>query len=192
MKKQEMRDTILHKLKNITDEERKQMEDQMYHHLIDSNLWKKANTIGITMSKGVEWDTSRIIETGWEQNKQMCVPKCIPKEKKLVFYRLETFDQLEIVYANLLEPKPEKSKEIEKNDIDLLIVPGLLFDDDGYRIGFGGGYYDRFLEDFYQEKASLCSSLQLVDEVPKKPYDLPVDYLITEEEIKDVNDHKHT
>lgn len=192
MEKQEMRNIIIDKLKNLNDEERKQIEDQMHHNLLGSDLWKKANTVGITMSKGFEWDTSRIIKAGWEQNKQMCVPKCFPKESKLIFYRFETFDQLEVVYSNLLEPKPEESEEIEKNDIDLLIVPGLLFDQDGYRIGFGGGYYDRFLKDFYHDKASLCGSLQLVDEVPRKSYDLPVDYLITEDEIKDVNNHKNT
>ena len=79
------------------------------------------------------------------------------------------------------EPDTQKAKEIDKNQIDLLLVPGLIFTRDGYRIGFGGGYYDRFLTDFVQPTVSLASTKQLVDDFPVEPFDIPVNYLLTEE-----------
>ncbi len=151
--------------------------------LIDSSLWAKAGVVGITVSQGFEWNTRPIIEKGWEQGKTVCVPKCFPKDKSMEFYRLDNFDQLETVYYNLLEPKPEATEKVDKNTMDLLIVPGVLFDKKGYRIGFGGGYYDRFLRDFENETISLAARMQLVKEVPTEEFDLPVRCVISEDGV---------
>lgn len=180
MDKQELRTSVIMNLKNISIEEKRDIEQKLMNQLINSNLWKQAKVIGITMAQGFEWDTKGIIEAAWEQNKLVCIPKCYPKEKKLVFYQIESFEQLEIVYYRLLEPKPKETKEIKKSSIELLIVPGIVFDEQGYRIGFGGGYYDRFLTDFPNRTASLVSTLQLIDNIPAESFDIPVQHLITE------------
>lgn len=156
------------------------MEAVLLKHLTASDVWKKAETIGITVAQGFEWDTKPIIEAGWKENKTVAVPKCEPKEKRLTFYTLEEYDQLEVVYYNLLEPKPDASLKLTKQKIDVLIVPGLLFDKQGYRIGFGGGFYDRFLTDFPNTTVSLLHSSQLMEDLPKEEFDIPVQYLITE------------
>ncbi|WP_067730423.1 5-formyltetrahydrofolate cyclo-ligase [Oceanobacillus damuensis] len=182
-KKTELRTYAIQTLKNLPENEKQQIESKLINRLITSALWSRAETIGITMSQGFEWSTKPIIEAGWGQNKRMCVPKCYPRQKELVFYELESFDQLEVVYYDLLEPKPDISKQTETNSIDLLIVPGLLFDRNGYRIGFGGGYYDRFLTNYKNITASMCSSIQLMDQIPVEEFDIPVDFLINENEI---------
>ncbi|MBM7597960.1 5-formyltetrahydrofolate cyclo-ligase [Virgibacillus halotolerans] len=179
MDKQNLRQTTIQKVKELTTKEKQQIEESLINQLVSSTLWQQANTIGVTMSQGFEWDTKAIIERAWEQDKTVCVPKCEPQQKKLTFYQLDTYDQLEVVYYKLLEPKPDPKKQMDKKAIDLLIVPGILFDQQGYRIGFGGGYYDRFLIDFPNQTVSLVSAIQLVDKVPSESFDIPVQHLIT-------------
>ncbi|HLQ72437.1 MAG TPA: 5-formyltetrahydrofolate cyclo-ligase, partial [Bacillota bacterium] len=138
---------------------------------------------GITVSGGFEWDTYNIIEKAWQQGKAVCVPKCYPKEQKMIFYRFQSFGELEVVYYNLKEPKPIEANKVKKNDLDLIIVPGLLFDSSGYRIGFGGGYYDRFLTDYRGQTVALTSSQLLIDSIPKESHDMAVSHIITEKGI---------
>ncbi|WP_309228351.1 5-formyltetrahydrofolate cyclo-ligase [Virgibacillus saliphilus] len=159
------------------------MEEQLTANLVHSTLWEEADSVGITIAKGFEWDTIPVIETAWKQNKIVCVPKCFPQDRKLTFYQLKSYDQLEVVFNNLLEPKPDETREVAKAAIDLLIVPGLLFDKNGYRVGFGGGYYDRFLMDYPNETASLLHKSQLTETIPTEEFDLPVKHLITQDGI---------
>ncbi|MEC5422249.1 5-formyltetrahydrofolate cyclo-ligase [Virgibacillus sp. C22-A2] len=181
MNKKELRKSAIATLRTLPASDRESIENQLTHRLVKSSIWLNASTIGITMAQGFEWDTKKIIETAWSQNKDVCVPKCNPLDKSLTFYLLESYDQLEKVYYNLLEPKPKETKEVDKRTIDLLVVPGLLFDKKGFRIGFGGGYYDRFLQNFPNETVSIFSKLQLVDELPRESFDIAVDHLITEQ-----------
>jgi 5-formyltetrahydrofolate cyclo-ligase len=111
------------------------------------------------------------------------VPKCFPGERKLQFYVLKDFNDLEPWAYNLLEPNPNKAKAIEKDLIHLLIVPGVVFDNNGYRIGFGGGYYDRFLADYPNETLSIVWSRQIITNVPTEQYDIPVNHIITEKGV---------
>lgn len=183
MDKQQLRHSVIQKLKAKSQEEKMRIEFNITKTLLNSKLWKQSQTIGITISQHVEWNTKRIINEAWNQGKSICVPKSYPKEHKMTFYKINTYNQVENQYHDLLEPIPEKSEEICKNKIDLLIVPGLLFDKAGFRIGFGGGYYDRFLIDFPNETLSLLSKLQFVDKIPTETYDIPVNYLIVEDEL---------
>lgn len=155
----------------------------MIERLLNSSLWQSASQIGVTMARGFEWDTRPIIETAWKQNKEICVPKCNPQKREMTFYHLQNFDQLEVVYYHLLEPNPEQTVLANKEDIDLLIVPGIVFDKYGYRIGFGGGYYDRFLAEFTGKTASLVSTKQLVERLPAEAFDVPVQQLVNENSI---------
>src|SRR5699024_4104882 len=102
---------------------------------------------------------------------------------KLVFYKIDSFEQVEKQLHGLQEPISEETIAMEKSQIDLLVVPGLVFDKAGFRIGFGGGYYDRFLVDYPNETVSLLSQSQLVNEIPVEEFDKPVEYLIVENQI---------
>ena len=139
--------------------------------------------IGITISSPPEVDTFQIIRKAWDEGKQIVIPKCLPKERKMDFRKLERFDQLESVYSGLLEPIESKTNLVEPSDIDLLIVPGIAFDSEGFRMGFGGGYYDRFLQSFKGNTVSLAFREQIVSNLPKEDHDIPVEKIITDEEI---------
>lgn len=179
MKKQ-IRESVITKLKNLSNKQKEEMEQKLHQHLFNTELWMSAKHIGVTISQGFEWNTRPIIEKAWQQGKVACVPKCSPTDKTLQFYELNSYDQLETVYYNLLEPKAEETNKINKQNIDLLLVPGVVFNKEGFRIGFGGGFYDRFLSDYPNETISLISSLQLVDDLPIEAHDIAVKHLITE------------
>ena len=91
-------------------------------------------------------------------------------------------------YYNIPEPDPKKSLRLEPGEIDAAIIPGSVFDIHGGRLGYGGGYYDRFLlNDAPQAKRiGLAFELQVVDNVPLEPHDQPLDILITEERIVNI------
>ncbi|MBS4217148.1 5-formyltetrahydrofolate cyclo-ligase [Bacillus sp. FJAT-49711] len=155
--------------------------------LFQSNEWKKTEIIGVTISHFPEVDTWQIIRKGWEEGKKIVIPRCNPAEKKMVFREITSFNQLETVFFGLLEPIEAETNQIINRDIPLLIVPGLVFNREGYRIGFGGGYYDRFLTDFHGATISLCFSLQISDNISIENHDIPVKKIITENEIISCN-----
>lgn len=178
--KKQLRKVAKEKLAGIPDDERKEINVKLFRNLNATDWWKEAAVIGVTVSGDLEWDTKPIIRQAWQEGKTVAVPKCIPETRKLDFYKLEDFNQLEESFFQLLEPIPEQTEKLEKHSIELLVVPGLLYDARGYRIGFGGGYYDRFLANFPNRTVSILHSEQLIDEIPNEPYDVPVQQLITE------------
>ncbi|WP_160848327.1 5-formyltetrahydrofolate cyclo-ligase [Pontibacillus yanchengensis] len=178
--KKELRKKGLDILKSLVGEERNKISTEIEKSLYQTELWKKSNVIGITISQAHEIDTYPVIKNAWEDGKQVAIPKCYPKQNQLVFYQFTSFDDLETVYYGLKEPIMEKTKELHRDEIDLMIVPGLLFDNRGYRIGYGGGYYDRYLVHFPNHTIALATNRQLVEEVPNDVYDIPVQHLITE------------
>lgn len=180
MEKKDIRKQLTAKLINIDTDTRANITKNLVKKLVSSDMWKQAECIGITVSGGFEWDTAPIIEQGWKEGKTILVPKCFPEHRRLEFYRLESFDQLEDSFYNLREPNPEVTEKVEKKDIDLLIVPGLGFNESGYRVGFGGGYYDRFLSDYPNKTLSILSSEQLLHDLPVESFDIPVQSLLTE------------
>lgn len=180
MSKEKLRKSTISFLKELSIDQRSDIEKLLQHHLLSSEIWKNSKMIGITMSQDFEWDTKPIIEAAWNESKSICVPKCYPKQNKLKFYEIESFVQLEKNFYDLLEPNPNQTRYIKQNLIDLLIVPGLLFDKRGFRIGFGGGYYDRFLVNYNNTTVSLASSKQLVKKIPSEKFDIPVQHIITE------------
>ena len=178
--KKQLRKVAKEKLAGIPDDERKEINVKLVRNLTATDWWNEAVVIGVTVSGDLEWDTKPIIRQAWQEGKTVAVPKCIPETRKLDFYKLEDFNQLEESFFQLLEPIPEQTEKLEKHSIELLVVPGLLYDARGYRIGFGGGYYDRFLANFPNRSVSILHSGQWIDEIPNGPYDIPVQQLITE------------
>ncbi|MDQ0254410.1 5-formyltetrahydrofolate cyclo-ligase [Evansella vedderi] len=180
MNKQDLRDKVKERMATISLEQRNSKTREIHKQLFEKEEWKMGKLIGTTISTGNEIDTYTIIKQAWKEGKDIAVPKCIPKEKELTFYKISSFEDLEVSYFHLKEPIPERTVAVKPDDIDLLIVPGIVFDRGGYRIGYGGGYYDRFLQGRELKTCSLCFEFQLVDAVPKEKHDIPVKIIITE------------
>lgn len=163
----------------------KKVETGQQKQLFTTPAFQNARTIGITISTEIEWDTYTIIEKAWREGKIIASPKCVVKTREMYYYAWNHQKQIQTGYAGIKEPIPQKTKRILHSDIDLLIVPGVVFDTDGYRIGYGGGYYDRMLADYSGATISLCSERQLIQQIPRESYDLSVEQIITEERTID-------
>lgn len=179
--KRSLREEIVQQIKKLNNDEKRAIETAIHHQLFQQTFWQEAKVIGITHSTDLEWDTNTIIQRAWQENKIIVLPKSNQQLKKLSFYQINHLSELEKGYANILEPKETSQETVMNKCIDLLIVPGLMFDLDGYRLGFGGGFYDRYLieQDHRATTVSLASEFQLVEKLPRDDYDIPVDYIIT-------------
>ncbi|RDI43955.1 5-formyltetrahydrofolate cyclo-ligase [Falsibacillus pallidus] len=187
MDKKELRKEIKKKLDALTFLEHAQNSYLTASTLFSTPEWKNAHTIGITVSNSPELDTWSIIKRAWDEGKRAAVPKCLPENKEMVFKHLTAFTDLERVFFGLYEPK-ECTTAIQKGGIDLMIVPGLAYQKNGFRIGFGGGYFDRYLSDFEGSTVSLAFKEQIVESLPVESFDIPVQKIIVEREVIDCRD----
>ena len=176
--KQYLRTEYLAKLNNLDIDKRDKINHELQDLLFEHPKWKKAQVIGTTISMKHEWDTWPIIERAWKENKIIAVPKCHAVDKTMTFHQIESRTDLSVQYYNLLEPIEDKTMKMTKDEIDLLLVPGLIFDQNHYRIGHGGGYYDRFLADFNSETMSLVYREQVIDRIETESFDQSVGELI--------------
>jgi len=181
--KKTIRKAMMTAFKQIDEKERMDISSQLQEHLFQSSLWADTETIGVYLSLGKEWDTRNIVEQALLEGKNVAVPMTIPDSKELIFYQIT--DPSQTIQGNfgLEEPDITMTEPVDKDAIDLLLVPGLVFTQNGYRVGFGGGYYDRYLADFIHTTASLVHTNQFVETFPIEPFDIPVNYLITEQGI---------
>lgn len=152
----------------------------IHKQLFTLKIWEEAHTIAVTISNEREVNTTAIIEKAWKAKKRIVVPKCDPSTKTMEFREITSFDQLERVFFGLLEPKVQETEKVSPNEIDLMIVPGICYDRRGFRIGYGGGYFDRYLTQYHNNTLSIAFSCQIVESVPSERHDIPVTTIITE------------
>ncbi|MDH3454535.1 MAG: 5-formyltetrahydrofolate cyclo-ligase, partial [Desulfuromonadales bacterium] len=124
------------------------------------------------------------------KNKEVNVPLTMTREKRLDPYLLTNPEQQLIPgYCGIPEPDPGKTLIFNASRIDVVILPGSVFDNKGGRLGYGGGYYDRFLSDQAPQalRIGIAYEMQLVESVPLLPHDQRLNYLVTEERIIRMN-----
>ena len=183
--KKQLRKKFLAKLNALSIQHRAKINRDLHAQLFQQTEWKQASTIGVTISFEHEWDTWPIIEKAWQDHKSVVVPKCNPIDKTMTFYQIKTEDDLEVQFYNIMEPIETRTNSVNKQAIDLLIVPGVVFDDYHYRIGHGGGYYDRFLADFSGDTVSLVWQGQMIAKIMTESFDQPIKQLIVSHQSSD-------
>lgn len=183
MSKKIMRNQVLDALNTMDRAEHTKQSLAIIKRLLESAEYRNAQTIGITISRFPEVDTRPLIEAAWQAGKRIAVPKCIRESREMDFRLITSYNSLEIVYLDLLEPIVEETVSVDKRAIDLQIVPGAVFSDEGYRIGFGGGYYDRYLSDYAGDTLSLAFENQRSKIVPVEHHDIPVNKIFTVEKV---------
>lgn len=147
--------------------------------------YKNAKRIMCFVSNGSEVDTHPLIDRAILDGKSIVVPITVSKTKELLVSDLFSLEELEVGFYNIEVPKEEFLRLVNPGTIDLVLVPGVALAKDGYRVGYGGGYYDRFLArlDSSVPKIALGFDLQVVDKVPTEHFDIPVDLIVTEKGI---------
>jgi len=148
----------------------------------------KAKTILFYVSTKDEVETKYMIKEALSLCKRVVVPISDVKNKKLILSELKSLDELEPGAFNILEPKKEFFRPVSLEDIDLVIVPGVAFDKKGNRIGYGKGFYDRFLRSLRKDIPSIGLSyeFQIVDKIPVNDKDVIVNKIVTEKNTIEV------
>ncbi len=157
-------------------ENKDQKSEKIVKTLLCQPFFQAAKTIMIYVSYRNEVDTYALIDEMLAQGKKLCAPVC-KSGGVMVAKEFCALSELERGTYGIFEPQGE-----EVTHIDLVIVPGLGFNDNCHRIGYGAGYYDRFLEDFRGTICGLFYDEQSAD-FCEEPHDLPLDYIITETKI---------
>jgi 5-formyltetrahydrofolate cyclo-ligase len=145
---------------------------------------RESSTLMVFLSFGSEVLTDRLIEWGWDAGKRIVVPLCRPEGRVLTPCLLGGFDELETGHYGIREPKAERLRVVPPGEIDAVLIPAVAFDRRGYRVGYGGGYYDRFLPKVPQAATiGAVFACQIVPEVPIDRYDVQVEKVATEDEL---------
>ena len=179
MDKKKLREQKIKQLKKINEvpERKKERETDILSQLFESQLWKSAKSVAAVISLGFEFETNEIFARGWQENKRMAAPKSFPKGK-MVFYETNP-DTVHTISAFGVK-EPVSTNELTSEELELIIVPGLVFSNSGYRIGFGGGYYDRYLSNYSGNTCSLVFEEQFQEDWTYESFDIPVARLFTD------------
>lgn len=178
MKKEDIRKEIQLKLQNLLHREEK--NNLIFKELISNKDIEKAENIMCFVSFRNEVDTHKFIKHMLKNNKNIYIPIIDSKNKIMNISKLKSFDELEKGFYGILEPKEEFIRITDLEVLDVVITPGVVFSKNNYRIGYGGGYYDKFFANtkLKAKKIGLCFSEQIIESIPIDKYDIPVDYII--------------
>ena len=186
--KKEIRQQIIERLNNLSAAQKKEQENSIYELLFGTEQWEKAEVVALTLSQKLELTTYPIIEKAWKEGKTVVVPRT-KKNREMDFVKYSSTTPMETSSFGLQEPLKTLTA-VPKSKIDLVIVPGLAYSEKGYRIGFGGGYYDRFLADYKGTTLSLVFKEQEIRLFPVETFDIPIDFLITAEKVTSCRNKK--
>lgn len=177
MVKKEIRQAILARLANLADSPKEKIarEAQLYQALLQTGVWQQAQCVGMIRSTYLEVATFPLYQAAWQAKKTVVVPKSLPK-RQLAFYKVN--EDTQYIQTKFGVEEPVSQVFMDKHQIDLLVVPGVAFKKDGYRIGYGGGFYDRYLADYKGHTISLVFKEQLIDDWQPDLFDLPVQQII--------------
>ena len=175
--KKDIRKKIFAERKLRSDEEVRSMSLTITERVTALPAFKNAGRILVYADYNHEVVTEYLIKEAWKAGKEVAVPKVVGKD--MVFYKLTDFSQLEPGYFGIPEPV---SGEIADWPQALMIMPGVAFDRANHRVGYGGGFYDRYLEKHPQlERVAIAFSFQMLSEVPVEPTDICPQIVVTEE-----------
>jgi 5-formyltetrahydrofolate cyclo-ligase len=182
--KSEIRKRILQARNAMTQEEIAAGSFAIVKRLVDLEEIRRASTLMVYLAFGSEVLTDGLILWGWGEGKRIAVPLCRPESRELTACRIDGFDELGSGHYGIREPKAGFIRPVPRGEIEAVVVPAVAFDRRGYRVGYGGGYYDRFLPEAPQAaRIGAAFARQIVAAIPVDPYDVTVECVVTEAEI---------
>lgn len=164
-------------------EERETIDATIARQVLSLGAWKRASMVYSYLSFGAEVDTRSLLQAAWDAGKVVALPRCTRGSRHMQWYAVRTLDNLEKSPLGVEEPVPSLCDDVAATGTPdaVALVPGLAFDEHGYRLGYGGGYYDTFLPEFVGTSIGLCRSNTLFDALPLlEAHDAPVDLVVTE------------
>lgn len=175
--KAELRKKILQEMKALSQEQKQAMDQALTDQFLKHPFYQEAKLIASYLSFPHEFQTQELIEQALKDGKKVLIPKTYPKGRM----DFVVYDPHQLVKTSfgLLEPQGDL-EVVDASQIDLIHVPGLVFTTEGYRIGYGGGYYDRYLKHFPGHTLSTIYPCQIQDFSPEN-HDIPVQEVLIDE-----------
>lgn len=155
------------------------LDIEIAEKLFSLDEYKKCKTILAFVSKDIEVSTEAIITKAFSDGKTVAVPRCDAQRNTMTFCIIKSRDDLRAGYYGIPEPK-DTCDELKSFDSSICLVPALAYDKKLFRVGFGKGFYDRFLNDYSGVSVGVCYSDCITEQLPCDEFDRPVDILITD------------
>ena len=175
MDKKALRAEIREKKRAMTEQQIAATSEALAQQLYAHPAYQNAKSIFGYLSYNQEVRTMPMLEQAQKQGKRVAVPKVI--DDKMIFIWMDDLSQVAPGYANI--PEPIADEPIADDEAALVLMPGLAFDPQGHRIGYGGGFYDRFLADEPDHPTlALCYGFQMVEHLETEEFDIPVDQVL--------------
>ena len=175
MDKKELRRSIREKKRAMTEAEIVERSEKLAQLFYASDAYQKAKTVYGYMPYNQEVRTVPMLEQALKDGKRVAVPKCYGDEMKFIY--LDDLAKVEKGYANI--PEPIADGPVADDTTALVLMPGLAFDPQGHRIGYGGGFYDKFLAaEPNHPTLALCYEFQMLPSLETEEHDIPVDYVL--------------
>lgn len=183
--KRELRSSLRAERDAIDPDERRAIDRRIGASVTALPEWGRARLVLVYLAVGSEVETRGIIHAAWREGKLVALPR-VTGPRRMTWYQVDDLDGLEKSKFGVLEPPAQRRAEVNPADAGpraLAVVPGLTFDRRGYRLGYGGGFYDTFLNGFEGFSAGICRERTLLDELAAvAEHDVPVDAVLTESE----------
>ncbi|WP_417118613.1 5-formyltetrahydrofolate cyclo-ligase [Olsenella phocaeensis] len=166
----------------IAPSHRERLDAEIRAHLLALPTYAEAQLLLSYVPFRDEIDTRPIMERAWADGKRVALPRCVPGSVSLQFFEVTSLDGLRPGARGALEPPAEGEPLTTRQMLgSVCLVPGLVFDADGYRIGYGAGYYDNFLAVYPGTKVGLAHSMQVSgNPLPADEHDIAVDVLVSD------------
>ncbi len=178
MDKKALRAEIKAKKRQMTEEQIETASQALAQQLFAHPAYQKATAVFGYLSYNQEVRTMPILEQAQRDGKRVAVPKIIGD--RMVFLWLDDLSRVELGYCGIPEPVDDAPEAV--SDGALVLMPGLAFDPTGRRCGYGGGFYDRWLEEHPGHPTlALCYGFQMFDRLDTDAHDIPVDYVLWQE-----------
>lgn len=176
--KSKLREEVQRKAASLPPHYLNHSAEEICRTVLNLEEYKRAGAVFSFVGRPFEINTKPIIEDALMSGKILCAPKCIAKGVMDARQILD-FDDLEEARLGLLEPK-DSCKVILPSEIDFALIPCVSCDMSGHRLGFGGGYYDRYLRETHFFKCVICRQELILENVPWEAHDVIPDLLVTE------------
>lgn len=149
------------------------------------NLWvvREAKAFLCYVSTPIEVDTRRFINVLLESGKKVAVPRCEGGKSEMNFYYINSLEELRPGTFGVLEPAGVAEQKVVETENTVCVVPAFMFDENGYRLGYGKGYYDRYLSGYKGTTVGICYDENIRKELFRGKYDKAVDMVLTERRI---------
>ncbi len=186
--KKGIREEILCKRDRLNLQERAELSSIICNNLLNLYEYKQARVVHFYLAIKSEVITEDAVKSAISTGKDVVIPVMDKRHKRILLSGLNDYDkELAPTSHGIIEPKPEFYKFVDLNDIDLMVLPGVAFDLNGHRLGYGAGYYDRLLRDADTRPflVALAFEVQIVNKIPIGDHDVRMDKIITEKRIID-------